>query len=142
MRRRCLHRGSKDYESYSLDLTKEEGLKLSKLGSDFEIEDIDPKGWASLRLKVPTSMADFHVKDDDPKTTVLLHCSKAEWAKFKANLSGKGLTVCQSFTNYVQAVNESLDRIGDMPCIVIQNVWQGVPRSRSEKLLNRQVLRQ
>jgi hypothetical protein len=130
----------KPYTRYRLDLSKEEGIALEKLGLEWLIEDVDPKGWVQLRLKLPTSMADLHAKPEDPKTTVLLHCSKAEWEKFKKNLSEKGLTVCQSFTNYVQAVNETVDKIGDFPSVIIMNVWQGVPRSRSEKLLKREVL--
>jgi hypothetical protein len=142
MRLRCrsIKRGTKVYQTYSMDLAKEEGIRLSKLGDQWEIEDVDPKGWVQLKRKVPTSMADFHVKPEDPKTTILLHCSRAEWSQFKSNLNDKGLTVCQSFTNYVQAVNESVDRLGEYPSIIIQNVWNGVPRSRSEKLIDRRVM--
>lgn len=127
----------KTYPRYELELTQNEAIRLEKLGMEYEIEDIDPKGWVSLRLKVPTTIGLL----PPPKTPISLdlNLSKDQWDRFKGNLKRNGLTTCQAVSNYVSAVNESVDRLGDYPTITVVNVWQGVPRSRSQKLLSRGV---
>jgi hypothetical protein len=127
----------KSYKRYQLDLSQNEGIRLEKLGLDYEIEDIDPKGWVSLKRILPTT-SDLLPPNKTP-TSINLNLSKEDWSRFKGIMKGNGLTTCQAFSNYVQAVNEAADKLGEYPSITVINVWEGVPRSRSQRLVRREV---
>jgi len=127
----------KEYVNIKASFPMREGLKILELGQEWELEDIDPKGFLIFKRKNATSIT--NAVAIDPLVGVRMHVSREEYRRFRAVLRARGLTVCHAISAYVRAVNECEDRLGESPLIQVLSIFEGVPRSRREKTVVRGV---
>jgi len=133
--KRRVKKGKYEYEVFSMSLRKEEALSLLKLGNEFYIKDIDPKGEVILGVKNASSMAELLVGDERVKVTLNLNVSKRTWREFMDIAHESGSNACHIISDLVvYTVKKRYDPFNFRPIII--NVFTGVPRGK-KKLIYR-----
>lgn len=116
----------KEYPLYRATLTKREHYLLSKLGKEFEIKDVDPKGFVELKVKHDTTKG--FATSVDPRTSFNVY-DGGVLERFKGLCRERGLSMCQVLNDFMCGVVEGVN--GD---VKIVNVFFGVPRSRKKEV--------
>jgi len=131
----------KEYDLYRIFLRKKEALKLLEVGNEFEIEDIDPKGWIILKVMKAASNPNEY-SNRRFKTSFDVYGGQSRWNRFRQILNHKGLTECHFFNDVIDMVlarDEHSLHLGD---IYYQNVWVGKPGSTEKVLLMKRVVKE
>jgi len=126
--------GDKVYNNYKASLTKREAYLLSKVGTEFEIEDVDEKTgsvWFKVSNKTTTTFEDLR----DPVSSFRLWVGVGEWGRFKRECRVRGLSVCRVLSDFVRCVNLEPGLVESPGGVKVVNVFLGKPRSRFERKL-------
>jgi hypothetical protein len=126
--------GGKVYKNYKASLTKREAYLLSKVGREFEIEDVDEKTgsvWFRVSNKTTNTFKDL----GDPVSSFRLWVGVGEWERFKVECRRRGLSVCRVLSDFVRVVNLVPDVVESPGGVRVVNVFLGKPRSRFERKL-------
>ena len=127
-------KGGKEYSIYIMNLTREEAVKLASLGEEFEIQDVDPKGFVSLKSKCRSNIAFL-----DRRTCLRLYVSDEDWECFKGLVRGRGLSVCRVVSGFVKAVLADEELLLEPRRVRVVDLFVGYPRSRRQRDIGRVV---
>jgi len=126
----------KEYELYRATLTKREYHLLQKLGNEFKIKDVDPKGFVELEVKrdLTVGFVTSSEGEGDPQTSFNVY-DRGVLEGFKEWCRGRGLSMCQALNDFMRGVVEGEEHLGDVGGVKIVNVFLGKPRSKRKRLL-------
>lgn len=122
-------KNGREYVRYKANLTKREGVNLLKLGGKFELEDIDRHGEVFFKVNRETTRG-----FGDPKTSFNVYDVVVR-DEFKRWCRERGLSMCQVFNDFMRAVVEGAEHVGDVGGVKIVNVFYGKPRSKRKRLI-------
>jgi len=130
--------GDKVYNNYKASLTKREAYLLSKVGTEFEVEDVDEKTgsvWFKVSNKTTNGFKDLSGGVGDPVSSFRLWVGVGEWGRFKSECRVRGLSVCRVLSDFVRCVNLEPGLVESPGGVKVVNVFLGKPRSRFERKL-------
>lgn len=134
--KRVRKRNGKEYEEYRMTLSKREGFLISKLGSEFVVDDVDEKT-GSVWLKVSNKMiTTFPVGGGgDPVSSFRVYLSGEEYRRVKELVRGRGLSLCRVISDFLRCCLEVPGLVESPGGVKVVNVFLGKPRSRWERKL-------
>jgi len=131
-------KNGREYEVWSLRLSAEERRRVQNLALEYELDDVDPKGWLILKAKGESSTAvsskNLARKLGSFHTSFRLHVSEEEYDRFKELCRSRGLTTCRVISNFIRAALVRDDGLLEPGSITIESHFYGRPRGPSEKI--------
>lgn len=134
-------KGSREYTQVSLRFTKEDRVKVPNPAQEY-LPDQDTQGNIILYPINPPSNATVsselcveNYSDVKPHTSIRLHVCREKKDRFKELCHSKGSTMCRVLSNYIEATLAADDAVLQPGGVVINNVFTGVPRGKSDKVL-------
>jgi len=129
-------KNGREYEIWSLRLSAEERRRVQNLAAEYELDDIDPKGWLILKAKPQSSIAvsSKNLARKSWATSFRLHVSEEEYARFKQLCRSRGLTTCRAISDFIRSCLVKEDNLLEPGSVVIESHFYGRPRGPSEKI--------